>query len=179
MSIEEKVFQDACVLLGNPINDWEFIGIEFNDHSPHLRYYHEEGKVAISLSLRAKEDDRQYLFQLTHELCHFFYPKLEYPSLLEHKTLVINEGISTYFSVKTTGSLFSIEEHLRNDLKNHSSNYYQALELVERLLNTDSQAIQKLRKIQPRIDRLLECDFINAEIKVEKEIIKSLLTPFQ
>ncbi|MBS1926936.1 MAG: hypothetical protein JST57_13100 [Bacteroidetes bacterium] len=179
MSLEEKIFEDASDLLGNPINDWEFVGIEFNDDSPHLRYYPLEGKIAISLSLRAKEDNRQYLFQLSHELCHLFYPKKEYPSLIEHDTLVINEGISTYFSVKTTGSILSIEEHLRNDLRTHSNNYFQALELVEKLLQIDSEAIQKLRKFQPRIDLLSKADFENAKIEIEEDLIKALLLPFK
>ena len=143
MNIEEKIFQDATDLLGNPINDWEFIGVEFNDSSPHLRYYPDEGKIAISLSLRAKEDDRQYLFQLTHELCHFFYPKIEYPSLKESQTLVINEGISTYFSVKTVGLIFGIEKHLRDDLKDNNNNYYNALALIEQLLTYDPYGDRK------------------------------------
>lgn len=179
MSIVEKILQDATDLLGNPINEWEFIGIEFNDGSPHLRYYPLEAKVAISLSFRAREDERQYLFQLTHELCHLFYPKKEYPSLNEHETLVINEGISTYFSIKTTGSIFNIEEHLKNDLRNHSNDYYKAFELVEQLLLIDSNAIKKLRKIQPRIDLLSASDFEKAKIKIETELVKSLLIPFE
>ncbi|QGW29789.1 hypothetical protein GLV81_18200 [Phnomibacter ginsenosidimutans] len=75
MSLEEKVFQEARSLLGDPINDWEFIGIEFNESHPHLRYYPSEGKISISLSLKAKYDEVQYIFQLSHELCHLFYPK--------------------------------------------------------------------------------------------------------
>jgi len=178
MSVEDKIFQDALDLLGNPLKDWEFIGVEFNDNTPHLRYYPDEGKVAISLSMRAKEDNQQYCFQLTHELCHLFYPKIEFPSLIEHATLVINEGISTYFSIKTTGVLFNIEEHLRNDLRQNSIEYHRALELVEQLLALDVDAIRKLRNVQPRVDLLSEQDFAKAQISAEPNLIRTLLSYF-
>jgi len=178
MSLEEKLFQDAVNLLGNPIKDWEFIGIEFNDDTPHLRYYPETGRISISLSMRAKEDDSQYIFQLTHELCHLFYPRKEYPSLVEHRSLTINEGIATYFSVKTTGSMFNIEDNLRNDLKQNSIKYFNALELVEKLLALDPNAITKLRNEQPRIDLLSEGDFIKANIEADPDLIGVLLSPF-
>jgi hypothetical protein len=179
MSIEEKLWEEASALLGDPINEWEFIGIEYNDLSPHLRYYPLERKISISLSQKAQEDLHQYIFQLAHEVCHLFYPKKEYPSLEEPDTLVINEGISTYFSVKTTGLMFNIEEHLRADLQNNSNNYFQALELIEKLLFKDFEAIKKLREVQPRIDLLTENDFKIAEVNVDDELVKALLLPFQ
>jgi hypothetical protein len=178
MSMEEKIFQNAVNLLGNPLNEWKFIGIEFNDDTPHLKYYPPDGQIAISLSMRAKENDQQYYFQLTHEICHLFYPKMEFPSLIEHTTLLINEGISTYFSIKTTGGIYNIENHLRNDLKQNSIKYHNALELVEHLIILYPNAIRKLRDEQPRIDLLTDEDFAKAKINADTNLIRALLSPF-
>ncbi|MRX45842.1 hypothetical protein [Pedobacter puniceum] len=179
MSLEEKIFQDANDLLGDPIKDWEFFGIEFNDDSPHLLYYPEEGKIAISLSLEAKNNEVQYVFQLAHELCHLFYPSIEFPSLKKSEMLVINEGISTYFSIKTTSSVYKNEEYLLKNLKNNSNNYYQAFKLVDQLIKIDLNSIKKLRLQQARLNYLKKNDFQNAQLALDSELIDSLLKPFQ
>lgn len=178
MSLEEHIFQEATKLLGGPINDWQFKAIEFNDDGPYLRYYPEDGVVTICLSPRAKEDTRQYCFQLTHEICHLFYPKIEYPSLKEHRLTVLNEGISTYFSIKLTGLIFNIEDHLKNDLMENSKNYYNAFGLVEKLLLLDEDAIRKLRAKQPRVDLLTANDFEKANVDSDSDLITNLLKYF-
>lgn len=179
INIEEQLFNDATELLGNPIKEWQFTGIEFNDEQPHLRYFPSEGHIKISLSFKAKNDYQQYVFQLSHELCHLFYPKIEYPSLIEHSTLVINEGISTYFSIKNTGLLFNMENELINNLKEHSPKYYNAFNLVSQLLDSDNHAIKKLRSHQPRIDLLKAKDFIEADINANEELIILLVEHFK
>ena len=179
INIEEQLFNEATEFLGIPIVEWQFTGIEFNDEPPHLRYFPLEGQIKISLSFKAKNDDQQYIFQLTHEICHLYYPKIEFPSLIEHSTLVINEGISTYFSIKKTGSLFNMEKELIDNLKEHSPKYYHGFCLVSELLSSDNDAISKLRRHQPRIDLLRVKDFADADIMANDELIISLIEHFE
>lgn len=179
MSLGAEIFQKAIELLGDPIGEWEFIGIEYDNHSPYLKYYPIKGQVSISLSEKAKDDKEQFIFQLSHEMCHLFYPKYEYPSLIEHKTLLINEGISTYFSIKCTDYYCKSEDIIKDNLKRFSQNYFEAFILVEELLSIEPMSIKILRDKQPRIDLLKDKDFEDLNIPFNSNLVSSLIKPFE
>ena len=176
--LTQKLILDAENLFGKRIGDWDFYGVEFNDRKPSLKYYIETGHITISLSHKAINDDLQLVFQLSHEICHLLHPSQEYPSLIVNKTLRINEGLSTYYSVLKTDEYFNNKKLLIDNLKNHSKKYYDAYLLVEQLLAYDADAIRNLRLKTARIDKLVETDFDALKIELPQRLKMDLISAF-
>lgn len=176
--LTNKLIDDAESLYGKSLDDWRFSGIEINDRPPSLKYYPETGDVTISLSKKVINDNLQLIFQLTHEVCHLLHPSLEFPSLYQNQTIVINEGLSTYFSIIKTQEYFKNGDDLIQNLKTYSTNYFDAYNLVKSLLDLDNDSIKKLREIKPRIDRLTIEDFKKANLDVAVDFMNNLLRPF-
>ena len=141
-------------------------------------YYPDTGRVTISLSRKVIDSDIQMTCQLSHEICHLLHPSREREDLTLNDTIVINEGVSTYFSVLKTGHYFEGEEDLITDLKEHSKDYYFAYSCVKDLLQLDPNAIKILREQTPRIDKLKEEDFDRLPYIVPSELKRNLLLPF-
>jgi hypothetical protein len=129
-------------LFGQSNNDWIYGGVEFDDQNPHLRYYPDTGQVTISLSLKALTDHTQFVFQLSHEIGHLLHPSRDYPSLAINNTLVINEGMSTYYSVLKTDEFFQNKGLIIDNIKAHSTEYYKAFMLTEELLQIDKDQLK-------------------------------------
>lgn len=173
-----ELLDDAQNLFGRMLDDWTFYGIEINNMPPCLVYYPDTGHITVSLSKKVISDEKQLLFQLSHEICHLLHPSRERESPILYNTLVINEGISTYFSVFKIGQYFDCEEDLINNLKYYYKDYYFAYTCVKDLLQIDPDAIKILRKKVPRVDKLTESDFDILPHTVPKELIENLLLPF-
>ena len=140
IAIAEEQFGPMC-------SEWKYIGTEFNDMGPHLRYYPDTRSVAISLSERARNDEIQLHFQLAHEICHLLYPTTCVETSEQEKPTTFNEGVSTYFSILAIEK-FGVTAEIIKNLRDYSPNYYDALTLTCQLLETDTQAILKLRSVQ-------------------------------
>ncbi len=177
--LTNKLIDEAESLFGNSIQDWNFSGIEINERSPSLMYYPETGKVTISLSEKIINDDIQLIFQLSHEVCHLLHPSLEFPSLYKNSTLVINEGLSTYYSVIKMQEYFQNSEFVLQNLRTYSTNYYKAYVLVKNLLDFDIQAIRKIRELRPRIDKLVIDDFEIANLRLGTTLKNNLVEVFK
>jgi hypothetical protein len=175
--LANKLIDDAENMFGNSIGDWKFSGIEINDRAPCLIYY-PTGEVTISLSKKVIKNNLQLIFQLSHEVCHLLHPSLEYASLYQNKTLVINEGISTFFSIVKTQEYYSDGIFLIDNLKNFATNYYDAYCSVTALLKVDDKAVKKLRAIKPRIDKLVSEDFSKAQLELNERMIMNLIQVF-
>ncbi|MDP1879679.1 MAG: hypothetical protein Q8K60_01905, partial [Parachlamydiaceae bacterium] len=93
-------------------------------------------------------------------------------------TLVINEGISTYFSIIVTSPYCENGDDLIEDMRQHSKNYFYAYECVKELLEIDPSAIKTLRQSTPLIDKLTEKDFDALNVNIPKELKSNLLLPF-
>lgn len=158
---------------GEMCSDWSFVGIEINEMNPHLRYYPEDGHVAISLSKKIINDEMQLHFQLAHEVCHLLYP-----TGAREATTVLNEGLSTYFSVFAAGH-FCTQEILIDNLKQHNPNYFRAMMLVHALLEINRDAIKLLRDIEPQLNRISFEDFEQAKVAAPQELINNLLAVFE
>ena len=171
-----ELLEDAQNLFGELLNDWTFYGIEIKDRQPCLMYYPKTGRVTISLSQKVIEDDMQLVFQLSHEICHLLYPSRERESLIKNETLVINEGVSTYYSILKMRQYFGNEDEIIQNIKNHFKDYYFAYTCVKDLLQLDPNAIKLLRKKTPRIDKLTDKDF--GELIIPSELKRNLLVPF-
>lgn len=174
----QKLIDDAKSMFGAAINDWQFAGIEFRGGPPSILYYQDEGVVTIGLSEHVRNDNLQLIFQLSHEVCHLLHPSQEYPSLHQNKTIVLNEGISTYFSVLKLDEFYNIKDKVVESLRNDNDGYFHAYNYTERLIDLYPDSIKRLREGCPRIDRLIPSDFANANISISEELMNNLLMPF-
>lgn len=170
ISLAEGLFGPMCSV-------WEYCGVVFRDHPPHLYYAPDTTTVQISLSLRAINDEFQRDFQLAHEVCHLLYPSVEPECPAKPETNVINEGISTYFSVIVVGVLHG-EDATRiamESLAMYSPKYFSAFQHVSTLLSTDRQAVKKIREIQPMINKVSEVDLRASGLPLTDEAITALV----
>lgn len=172
----------ACAqeMFGTMTSKWDYDGVAFYDHTPHLHYSPDMGTVQIRLSLRALDDEFQRDFQLAHEVCHLLYPSvaLDYPT--EPKTNIVNEGISTYFSVIAV-NLYHGEEAAElalRSLQTHSPRYYYAYQQVSSLLNKDRDAVKKIRQVQPMVNDLTFDDISACGLSLSDNEIMSLIEAF-
>lgn len=162
------------------LTDWTFVGVEFGDQPPHLVYYAAEGWVAISLSPKIFGDSDQFIFQLAHEVAHLLYPTADRQAAKRPPTIILNEGVSTHFSLVALRQLRGEEAYKQalESLRLHHSNYFGALTLVHHLLQSDPEAIKKLRAVQPRLNDTVEQDFQRAGLSIEPEVATALIAVF-
>ena len=169
ISIAQEEFGPMC-------SEWHYVGVEINNMAPHLRYYPETESVSISLSKKIIADETQLHFQLSHEVCHLLYPTMSLNGIRE-ATTVLNEGISTYFSVWAAGR-FCPQEYLINNLEQHSPHYFRAMAAVHELLKNDQDAIKRLRLLEPKLNKLNHHHFEQAELLASEVLISELLSTF-
>ena len=175
-SIALKLYKVAEKLFGNGINEREFANVYVQDKGLNT-IYEPNGEISICVSKLVNESMEQLYYQLAHEVCHLLHPSIEYPSGFKHETLVINEGLSTYFSILAINQ-FGIAQETIEILKHDSPNYYNAFVATRELLNKTPDAIKLLRKIKPRIDTLKDHDFNKAGIIIDTDLIHRLLQAF-
>lgn len=167
----------AQTLFGKKTDDWGFIGVEFNDMGPHLRYYPDRKQVAISLRDTSINNNLEFHIQLSHEVCHLLYPTANIETGFHEKPTVLNEGVSTYFSVFVTKDIAG-DIDVCKLLKESNPKYYMAMAEVIKLMNIDSQAIKKVRQIQPYLNKLTKESFTKAGLEIPEELLKNLLATF-
>lgn len=181
-----EFINSAEEMFGPMCSQWEYDGVIFNDSGPALDYAPHEGRVSIALSPKAKNNAFQRDFQLSHEVCHLLWPaapfspgvgKIDYavPS-----TNVINEGISTYFSILAITSIYGASEAsvALKELCENRADYYLSFEAVSKLLELEPEAIKKIRQVNPMVNELTVDNFYQAEIRAPKRLMDLLLTPF-
>jgi hypothetical protein len=117
LTLCNELRQETELLFGESINDWIFTGIEINDRTPSLMYYPETKSVSISLSKKVTENDLQLIFQLSHEACHLLHPSMELKTLIQNPPLVINEGLSTFYSILKVEDFFNCGEFMIENLR--------------------------------------------------------------
>lgn len=173
----DQLISLAEQMFGSISSPWRYVGVTFRDRPPHLYYFPETTSVQIALSLRAIDDDLQRDFQLSHEVCHLLYPSVDPRQPDKPKTIVLNEGISTYFSILIVSADFG-DQAARvalESLATHSPNYFNAFKLVLELLRRNSDAIKKLRAIQPMINKVASQDLVEAALGLTQEEADALV----
>ena len=167
-------------LFGPMSSDWGYDGVAFYNHPPHLNYSPDTGKVQIWLSLKALGDEFQRDFQLAHEVCHLLYPSVALDNPVEPQTNVINEGVSTYFSIIAV-DLYHGEDAAAvalQSLQSHAPKYYFAFQKISSLLRRDRNVVKKIREIQPMINDLTSGDLHGCGLSLTDQEIESLVEPF-
>jgi len=176
--IVEQYLSQAEDLFGPMVPYWTFRGVEFRDRGPHLAYYPESGEVAISLSERARNNEVQLRFQLAHEVCHLLYPSMDLKTQELDDINVLNEGISTFYSVLVFANT-DLVGGIIDDLQTNSAHYFDAFVHVKDLLAVDIHAVRKLREIEPLINRVEHSHFDEAGVSITDEQVAWLLGTFK
>jgi len=171
-----KLYKEAEEIFGNAIVEREFANVYVQNKGLNT-LYEANGKISICVSKFVTESIEQLYYQLGHEVCHLLHPSIEYPSGFKHTTLVINEGLSTYFSILAINQFGTAQETIEI-LKDNAPNYYNAFVAICELLDSTPDAIKLLRKIKPRIDTLKDEDFNKAGLIISTDLINKLLQPF-
>lgn len=171
-----QLLKYAEQMFGSMTSQWKYVGVTFRDHPPHLYYTPETNSVQIALSMRALDDDMQRDFQLSHEVCHLLYPSVDPDDPATPQTTVLNEGISTYFSVIVVSADYGDEaaESVLRGLAENSPRYFMAFKSVFALLKRDADAIKKLRKIQPMINDVSVEHLMAAELGLTQDEAETL-----
>lgn len=175
----------AEAMFGPMTSEWVFGGVIFQDTTPHLSYLPYEGKVDISISTKCIGDDVQMYFQLSHEVCHLLYPSKKFEDFsgydLDASTAnVLNEGISTYFSICIVGRIFDEETvvHCLCSLQENSPNYFSALQAVTEMMKSDKDSVKKIREVNPMINDVTLEDLEAADIDLKREHLAFLVQSF-
>jgi hypothetical protein len=179
-AVATELISLAESLFGPMRSPWKYSGVVFRNHPPHLYYALDTTTVQISLSLSAINDEFQRDFQLAHEVCHLLYPSVEPDHPAKTETNVINEGISTYFSIIVVAAFHgeSAEQTAIESLATHSQRYLFAFQRVSALMAKDREAIKKIRAIQPMINKVSEVNLRASGLALTDETINALLAVF-
>lgn len=179
-ALADELLSLAEGLFGPRTSDWTLLGVEYNDQQPHLRYYPDFGGFAISLSFKTIDDEQQRVFQLAHEVCHALYPTRDKESGFHPETIVLNEGVSTYFSIFVLTQRWGpdLSAQVTENLRIHSPEYFSALTQVTALLQKDAEAIRKLRTVQPLLNDITPQHFQLAGVQFDPLVVEKLVAPF-
>lgn len=174
LSIAEDVF-------GPRVNEWKFYGVEITEGStnPHIKYYPESGEIAISLTPKII-DGINLSYQLAHEIAHLLHPSMNYYTHEMDQTIVINEGISVFFSELILSMEYEIspEDRIEALKMNLSSSYQEAYAFVYHIIKKDREIIKKLRSIQPLINRITVNEILSVNPEIELAVAQKLVEPF-
>ena len=120
--------------------------------------------VVAQLSKHALDDQFLATWQLAHEAVHFLAPTLI--------SKVIEEGAATVFqqdyAQSTLGKLGVVTD----------PQYLRAETLVRELLKVDSDAIKRLRSIEPCFSLMTAATFAEAQIELRDGLVDELLEVF-
>lgn len=169
----KEMLEMAESMFGSKDNSWTFIGFEYRSDGPYICYYPFKN-ISIVLSSECEKPPLflpQLFYQLSHEVCHLLYPTGKQDANL------LVEGISTYFSRLYLDHKYPNNTYAIRNISN--SKYFEAYKLVNKLLTIDSDAIKKIRAINPAISYLSKEEFLSLNIALEEAEIDRLLDRFK
>jgi hypothetical protein len=176
--ISNKLLIQAENLFGLKVEDWVYNhDVIFQEGPPHI-IYHPSRFISISLSKSAQDSEYKVVAQLSHEIAHVVSPARN-PNKGSFRVLVINEGVSEYFSLLVLVNWFGYD--IKDVYESKSSpypEYFEALNLIIDLHKDNEAIIKRLRKRQQYLNELTFED-IRAENKTIDDVkIQKLLTKF-
>ncbi|EOC3062502.1 hypothetical protein ACVS9S_003239 [Cronobacter dublinensis] len=153
---------------------WTFVGVAFSYKGPMLWYpgsfqTPHPKNVIIHLSAQSFSNYESAMFELSHECVHLLAP-----SGGRHAP-VMEEGLAYRYSREILARVFG---HPLDKPYVEAGNYEAAGRSVEKLLQHDSEAIRKLRAVQPAFYKMTPATFTEAGLEVPADLIAELLKPF-
>lgn len=176
-SLALEYLHDAQKFFGPQLSGVDFRSVYIYD-KPAIVYLEDDFSVAITLSPRCMESDVQLSYQLAHEVCHLLHPTIDPITKIKDKAIVLNEGLSTYFSILMASDYCELSTIVELT-KKHSPNYFDAYLIVEKLLKFDKDIIKKLRAIEPKIDRLKLDHFTQVNASIPTKLIEQSISLFK
>lgn len=154
-------------LYGERDKSWTFVGVEFEKDGPRNWFPGDCGNIAIQLNTNALDNEVLAHYQLAHEVVHLLAPdgKCGAP--------IIEEGLATLYSED-----FIFREYNASGITNMRS-YMDAAKSVRDLLYFDSNAIKKLRAVEPSFKKMTLNTFKTANIQYSQVKILNLISPFR
>lgn len=153
-------------LYGQRDKEYTFIGVEFSSNGPQNWFPRNCKNVIIQLNLNALNDDTIACYQLAHEAIHLLAPDGQ------NGAPVIEEGLATVYSED-----FVQREFNTTNLTGRLS-YIDAAQKVRELISIDTDAIKKLRNIEPSFKEMTAATFNLAGLNLPQDTIDCLLTRF-
>lgn len=153
-------------LYGKRDKSWTFVGVEFEKDGPQIWFPGNCRNIAIQLNTNALDNEVFAHYQLAHEAVHLLSPNGE------NCAPVIEEGLATLYSEDFIYRTYNV-----SGLTNMSS-YIGAANSVRELLLFDSDAIKKLRAVQPSFKKMTLDTFKAANIDYPPAKLKNLISVF-
>ncbi|EOG5420753.1 hypothetical protein ACLE0S_002546 [Cronobacter malonaticus] len=169
-----QMLRELQELYGPRDLSWTFVGVAFWEQGPMIWYPSKNIKphskqVAIHLSAQAFSNNKEAMYQLSHECVHLLAPSGR------RGAPVMEEGLAYRYSREILERVFS---HPLDQPYGKADNYVAAGRAVGKLLEHDSEAIRKLRVVQPAFYEMTPATFTEAGMQVPAELIAELLRPF-
>ncbi|CAK1737898.1 IrrE N-terminal-like domain-containing protein [Vibrio crassostreae] len=156
-------------LYGERDKSWTFVGLEFEENGPQNWFPGNCGNIVIQLNTNAINDEVLAHYQLAHEVVHLLAPSGE------RGAPVIEEGLATMYSENYLSASYGITDYSKFT---NLDSYIEAARLVRELLAFDSDAIRKLRDIEPSFKEMSLDTFAEAGLDYTKDNITKLVASF-
>lgn len=146
--------------------DWTPLGVEFCVDGPQTWFPGNCENIVIQLSNESASEPHRAIYQLAHEVVHLLAP------FRGRVAPVIEEGLATVFSEDILSEEFGIQNY--TDM----ASYIGAAARVRDLLLLDSDAIRKLRLIEPTFKLMDHKTFGAAGLDVPLDLANILVQDF-
>jgi len=161
-----EILYNAEQRYGKRDPSWTLLGVEFSNlNQPEIWYpFIKDGRkhVIIQLTQEASIDEKEALFQLSHEVIHLLSPAGS------EGTTVFEEGLATYFSIINMQAFnYKIDLNYIAEKK-----YKKAYQLIANLYKNFEQTeakIQRLRQQADKISHITSQQFIKAFPGIDKK----------
>jgi hypothetical protein len=142
-----EILQNAEKRYGKRDPSWTLLGVEFtNLNQPEIWYpFISDGRqhLIIQLTKSASKNEKEALFQLSHEVIHLLSPAGK-----EHSS-VFEEGLATYFSIENMKALnYDIDERYISQKK-----YQQAYQLIDHLYKSFPNTEDRIKTLRANVKR--------------------------
>ncbi|WP_084448066.1 hypothetical protein [Hymenobacter roseosalivarius] len=160
-------------LFGSKTNHYTFGGVEVAANATPMVWYPVIGGhqyIMAQVTPDALEDNREAMFQLSHEMVHVLSPNGK------PFTNNIEEGLAAWFSIRMTEEFAHDRSYAEQSVA--TSAYSYPCQLVTNLLLIEPDAIRRLRMVQPVLGLVTAADFVAAGLTaVPHCLIEELVKP--
>ena len=153
-------------LYGPRDKDYTPIGIEFSESGPQIWFPGNCKHIAIQLNLNALNQNVLACYQLAHEAIHLLAPDGQ------SGAPVLEEGLATVYSEDFVQRNFGASGLTK------MLSYIYAAQRVRELIEVDTVAVTKLRKIEPSFKKMTAETFELVSINLSELKIQILLAGF-
>ncbi|MFC0317397.1 MULTISPECIES: hypothetical protein [Olivibacter] len=166
-------------MFGSKTN-YRYLGLFYHNFPPRVVFCGrslETEECSFKIFLNGKgaiNDKKDGIFQLAHEVVHLLSPV----ELVKGNEInYLEEGMATFFSKLILEEITGDKEFFDFAIEKHEK-YLKAYKLYLSLIEVDISAVKKLRESTPVIAKITSEDFKIANLKVDNDLINSLLTKF-